>query len=82
MRILGNDYLEEVFGYQVTIAMLRSLRFHRLLRARLKKPGGKDRRTPNNSGIKYRTRVPRDAKEDSQFDKENDNLIWNKVILK
>ena len=28
VRILGNDYLEEVFGSQVTIDMLRPLGFH------------------------------------------------------
>ena len=55
VRILGYDSLEEVFGYQVTIAMLRPLSFHLLRLARLKKPCGKDRCAPNNSGMKYGT---------------------------
>ena len=82
MRIIGNDSLEEVFGSQVTIAMLQPLSFHRLCLARLKKYGGKDRRAPNNSGMKYSIRFPRNAKEAVQFDKENGNLLWKNAILK
>ena len=52
VRILGNNYLEEVFGSQVTISMLRPLRYHQLHLARLKKHGENDRRPPNNSGLK------------------------------
>ena len=62
VRIFGKDKLEEIFGSQVTIAMLWPLRFHILYRARLNKPGGKDRRYPNNSGLKYGMRVPKNAK--------------------
>ena len=80
--IFGNYSLEEVFGSQVTISMLRPLKFHRLRLARLKKPGGKYWRAPNNSGMKYGIRVPRNAKGATQFDKENGNLVWNNAILK
>ena len=69
MRIIGNDALEEVFGYQVTIAMLQPLRFCQLFLAILKKSGGKDRRAPNKYGMKYGIRFPRNAKEAVQFDK-------------
>ena len=69
VRIFVNDSLEEVFGSQVTIAMMRTLRFHRLLHTRLKKPGGKDRRAPNKSRMNYVIRVLRNAKEAAQFDK-------------
>ena len=75
MRIIGNDSLEEVFGYQVTIAMLQPLRFRQLCFAILKKSGGKDRRAPNNSGMKKGIRFRRNAKEAIQFDKENGNLL-------
>ena len=34
VRILGYDSLEEVFGYQVTIAMLRPLRFFKSCKAK------------------------------------------------
>ena len=63
MIIIGNNSLEEVFGSQVTIAMLRPLRFRQIFLARLKKSGGKDWRAPNNSVIKYGIRFPRNAKE-------------------
>ena len=82
VRIFGKDFLEDIFGYQVTIAMLRPLRFHRLRRARLKKPSGKYRRAPNNSGMKYGIRVPRNSKEASQFYKENGNFLWRNEIFK
>ena len=62
--------------------MLWPLKFHRLCRVKLKKPGGNDRRVPNNSGMKYGIRVPRNAKEATQFDKKNGNLIWTNSILK
>ena len=75
VRIFGKDLLEYIFGSQVTIAMLRPLSFHKLWLARLKKPGGKDRRSPNNSGLKYGIRVSRNAKEAIQFDRENGNSL-------
>ena len=31
VKVFGRDSLDEIFGSQVTIAMLRPLRFHRLL---------------------------------------------------
>ena len=62
--------------------MLRPLRFHRLRQAKLKKSGGKDRRSPNNYGLKYGTRVPRNANEAIQFDRENGNFLWYNAILK
>ena len=76
VRILGNDSLEEVFGYQVTIAMIFTLRFHRILRARLNKPGGNYQRAPNNYGMKYGIRIPRNAKDAAHFDKEKGDLLW------
>ena len=82
MRIIGNDSLEEVFGYQVTIAMLRPLRFCRLCLERPNKYGGKDRCAPNNFGMKYGIRFPRNTKEAVQFNKENGNLLWKNAILK
>ena len=82
VRILGNHFLEEVFGYQVTMYMLRLLRYHRLFLARMNKPSGKDRRAPNNGALKYRIRVPRNAKEATQFDQENGNKLWDNAILK
>ena len=54
----------------------------RLCLARLKKSGGKDRRAPNNSEMKYGIIFPRNAKEAVQFDKENGNLLWQDAILK
>ena len=53
VRILGKYWLEEIFGSQITLAMMRPLRFHRLCRARLKKPSGRDRWSDNMSGLKY-----------------------------
>ena len=82
IRILGSDSLEEVFGSQVTIAILRPLRFHRLCRSILKKPGGKDRRSPNNYVMKYDIRVPRNVKEAAQFNGDNGDLLWTEEILK
>ena len=82
VRLFGRDSLEEILGSQVTLAMMRPLRFHRLCRARVKKPSGRDRRSDNTSGIKYRIRVPRNAKEAIQFDKENGNTLWRDAILK
>ena len=75
VRIFGKDKLEEIFGSQVTIAMLWPLRFHRLCRERLKKTGRKDWCPPNKYGLKYGIRVPRNTKEDAQFDRDNDNLL-------
>ena len=71
VSILGDNSLEEVFGYQVTMSMLQQLRYHQLRLAILKKPGGKDRRAPNNSGLKYSIRFLRNAKEAAQFDQQN-----------
>ena len=82
VRIFDKDCLEDVFGSQVTTAILRPLRFHRLRRAGLKKPGGKDRRSPNNYGLKYGKRVPSNAKEAIQFDREKGNSLWYNAILK
>ena len=82
VKIFGNDLLEHIFGYQATLAMLRPIRFHRICRMRLKKPGGKDMCSPNNSGLKYGIRVPRNAKEAAQFNKYNGNLLWHNAILK
>ena len=62
VKIFGRDSLDEILGSQLTIAMLIPLRFHRLLRARLKKPSGRDRRYDNSSCLKYRIRVPRNAR--------------------
>jgi len=82
VRIYGNDSLDEITGSQVTIAMMRPLRFHRLRLARLKKPSGRDRRPDNSSGLKYGIRVPRNAKEALEFDEENGNTLWRDAILK
>ena len=68
VRIFGNDSLDNIFVSQVTIPMMRPLRFHRLRRARLKKPSGRDRRSDNSSGLKYGIRVPKNVKEALQFD--------------
>ena len=62
--------------------MLRPLPFHGLRQARLKKPSGRDRRSPNNSGLKYGIRVLRNTKEAIQFDQENGYLLWYNSILK
>ena len=61
---------------------MRPLRFQRLHQAILKKPSVRDRRSPNNSGLKYGINVPRNAKEAIQFDQENGNLLWYNAILK
>ena len=82
VRILGNDYIDDVFGYQVTMSIMHPLSYHRLRLARLKKPIGKDRRDTNNGGLKYGIRVPRNAKEAAQFDQENGNTLWDNAILK
>ena len=81
-RILGNNYLEEVFGSQLSMSMLRPIRYHLLHLAILKKPGEKDRRVPNNSGLKYGKRVPRNVNEAAQFDQYNGNKPWTNEILK
>ena len=73
MRIFGRDSLDEIFGSQVIVAMLIPLRFHRLRRARLNKPSGRDRQSDNSFGLKYGIRVPRNVKDDIQFDQENGN---------
>ena len=62
--------------------MLRPLRFHRLCLERFEKTGGKDQNAPNNSGMKYGMRFPRNTKEADQFYKENGNLLWQNAILK
>ena len=53
VRVYGTDSLDEIIDSQVTLAMMRPLRFHRLCRARLKKPSGRERRSDNSSGLKY-----------------------------
>ena len=75
LRIISNDYLEEVFGSQVTMSVLWPLMYHQLGLARPKKPGGKDLRAPNNSGLKHSIRFPRNAKGAAQFDQDNGNLL-------
>ena len=82
VRILGKNFLEEVFGYQVTMYILQSLRYHQLCLAIMNKTSVKDRRAPNNSGMKYGIRVPRKKKEATQFDQENVNKLWANAILK
>ena len=82
VRIFGKDSLEEILGSQVTIAMMRPLISHRIFQARLKKPSGRDRRSPNNSGLKYGISVPGNAKEAIQFDQDNGNLLWYNAIFK
>ena len=62
--------------------MLQSLRFQRLCLAILEKPGGKDPWRPNNGILKYGIRVPRNAKEFVQFDRDNVNSLWEIFILK
>ena len=58
------------------------LSFHGLRLARLNKPSGRDRRSDNSSGLKYGIRVPRNAREAIQFDKENGKRLWRDAILK
>ena len=82
VRVFGKDSLDEIFGSQVTLAMMRPLRFHRLSRARLKKPSGRDRWSDNSSGLKYGIRVPKNVKEALQVDKENGNTLWRDTIIK
>ena len=53
VRIFGKYLLEDIFGSQVTLAIMRPIRYHSLRRARLKKPSGRDRRSDNMSGLKY-----------------------------
>ena len=48
----------------------------------LNKSSGKDWECPNNGNMKYGIRVPRNAKETAQFDKENGNSLWANAILK
>ena len=82
VRILGNNYLEEIFISQVTMSMLRPLRCRLLRLARLNTPSGKDRRALNKGRLKYGIRVPRNAKNSIQFDQDNGNKLWANVILK
>ena len=63
VRVLHINYLEEIFGSQATLAMLRPLRHHRIRLTRMKKPVGKDRQRPNNCNTKYGIRVPSNTKE-------------------
>ena len=48
----------------------------------MKKPGVKDRHLPDNGNMQYRRRVPRNAKEASQFDNMNGKSLWENAILK
>ena len=82
VRILGTNYLEYILRSQSNLYMLRPLRYHQIFLAILKKPSGKYWRCPNNGNMKYSIRVPRNAKEAAQFDKENGNYLWSKTILK
>ena len=61
VRVLGINYLEDIFVSQATLSMLQPLRYKQLFLTRLKKIGGKYRRPPNNGNIKYDIRVPRNA---------------------
>ena len=81
VRILGKDSLEVIFGSQVTVFMLRPLRYHQLRLARLEKPGGKDRRAPNNSGLEYGIKVPSNAKEAFHVNQDNCNKLLANAIL-
>ena len=63
VRIIGNNYLEEIFGSQATLYILRPLKYQQLFLDRLKKPGGKDWQQPNNGNMKYGIGVPRNVKE-------------------
>ena len=56
--------------------------YQQLFLAIPKKPGGKDRRRPNNGNMKYGIRFLRKAKEESHFDNENGNYLWDNTILK
>ena len=82
VRILGNYSLERIFVSKATLYIMHPLRYHRLCLARLKKPNGKYRQRPNNSNTKYGIRIPRNTKEDYQFNKENGNDLWANDILK
>ena len=53
VRIIGNNYLEEIFGSQATLSILCTIRYQQLRLEILKKPGGKDRQRPNNGYMKY-----------------------------
>ena len=80
--ILGTDSLEEIYGYQITLSMLRALSFHQLFHTRLKKPIRADWQRPKNGHIKYGIRVPRNSREAAQSDKENGNTLRENAILK
>ena len=82
VHIFGINYLEEVFGFQVTLVMLRSLRFQLICLVRLKKPSGKDRKRPNNGNLKHGKRVPRNTKGAANFDKDNIKCHRDDAILK
>ena len=62
--------------------MLWQLRFKRLCQYILKKPSGDDWGRPNNVKAKYGIRVPINAKEAGQFDKDNGITLWYNAILK
>ena len=66
----------------ITMSMLQPLRYHQIRLARPKKHGGKDRRSPNNSGLKYSIRVLRNAKEATHLDQDNGNKLWTNKTLK
>ena len=69
IRVLGINYLEDIFGYQVTLYMLCPLRFKQLCLERLKKSGGNYRHNPNTGNVKYSIRATSNAKESAQFDR-------------
>ena len=73
--------MEEVFRSKVIMSMQRPLSYHQIRLARTKKPSGKDWRAPNNGGLKYDIRVPRNAKDATQFDQIDGNKIWADAIL-
>ena len=82
VRILGHDSLEEVFGYEVTMSMLRQLRYHGIFLAILKKPIGKHWHPPNKGGLKYGIRFPMNTNKTAQFDQDNYDKLWANEILK
>ena len=82
VRVLVINSLEEVFGSQVILAILRQLSFQRICLAVLKKTGGEDQRHTNNGNMKYDIRLPSNAKEATQFDGENGKSLWSNNILK
>ena len=82
VKILGIDSLEEIFGSQATLDILRPLRYQKLCLVRLNKTVGKYQRCPNTGNMKYIIRVPRNKKEAVQFDRENVKSLEANAILK